>query len=105
MLFTVLGARRKQALFTVIVDNIVTEENEMIFLQNKTSEYTNTHKPLEPLIYQRYPLKEKLCIVNVLCTVQCYLGMRENLVSGSTKEFIITYGQPHEPASSDSISR
>ena len=37
MLFTVLGARRKQALFTVIVDNIVTEENEMIFLQNKTS--------------------------------------------------------------------
>ena len=70
----VLGARRKQALFTVIVDNIVTEENKMIFLQNKTSKHTNTLKPLEPLIYQRHPLKNKLCIVNVLCTVQCYLG-------------------------------
>ena len=105
MLFMVLGARRKQALFTVIVDNIVTEENKMIFLQNKTSKHTNTLKPLEPLIYQRHPLKNKLCIVNVLCTVQCYLGMRENLVSGSTKEFIITYGQPYKPASSDSISR
>ena len=45
----------------------------MIFLQNNTSKYTNTHKPLEPLIYQRYPLKEKLCIVNVLCTVQMLL--------------------------------
>ena len=31
--------------------------------------------------------------------------MRENLVDANTKEFIITYGKPHKPASSDTISR
>ena len=31
--------------------------------------------------------------------------MRENLVNAKTKEFIITYGKPHKPASSDTISR
>ena len=36
--------------------------------------------------------------------VQCYLGMRENLVDANTKEFIITYGKPHKPASSSTIS-
>ena len=37
--------------------------------------------------------------------VQCYLGMRENLVDPNTKEFIITYGKQHKPASSDTTSR
>ena len=37
--------------------------------------------------------------------MQCYLSMRENLVDANTKEFIITYGKPHKPASSDTISR
>ena len=31
--------------------------------------------------------------------------MRENLVDGNTKEFIISYGKPHKPALSDMISR
>ena len=31
--------------------------------------------------------------------------MRENLVGGNTKEFIITYGKPHKLASSYTISR
>ena len=102
MLFMILGARRKQALFTITVDNIIIEENKIVFLPNKTLKHSNIHRPLEPLIYQGYPLNEKLCIVNA---IQCYLGMRENLVDANTKEFIITYGKPHKPASSDTISR
>ena len=31
MLFMILGTRRKQALFTITVDNIVTEENKLFF--------------------------------------------------------------------------
>ena len=80
----ILGARRKQALFTITVDNIVTEENKIVFLPNKTLKHSNTHRPLEPLIYQGYPLNEKLCIVNA---VQCYLGMRENLVGVAACQF------------------
>ena len=53
-------------------------------------------------MYQGYPLNEKLCILNAL---QCYLGMPENLVDANTKEFIISYGKPHKPASSDTTSR
>ena len=98
----ILGARRKQALFTITVDNIIIEENKIVFLPNKILKHSNIHRPLEPLVYQGYPSNEKLCIVNA---IQCYLGMRENLVDANTKEFIITYGKPHKPASSDTISR
>ena len=44
-------ACRKQALFTITVDNIVTEQNKIVFLPNKTFQHGNTHRPLEPLIY------------------------------------------------------
>ena len=98
----ILGARRKQALFTITVENIVREENKIVFLPNKTLKHSNTQRPLELLIYQGYPLNETLCIINA---VQCYLGMRENLVDANTKEFIITYGKPHKPAPPDTISR
>ena len=99
MLFMILGACRKQALFTITVDNTVTKENKIVFLPNKTF---LTNRPLEQLMYQGYPLNEKLCILNAL---QCYLGMPENLVDANTKEFIISYGKPHKPASSDTTSR
>ena len=102
MLFMILGACRKEALFTMTVDNIITEENKIVFLRNKTLKQSNTHRPLEPLIYHRYPLNEKLSIVNA---AQCYLCMRENLVDANTKEFIITFVKPHKPASSDTVSR
>ena len=35
-IFMILGARRKQALLTITVDNIVTEENKVVVLPNKT---------------------------------------------------------------------
>ena len=82
-------------MFTITVDNIVTEENKIVFLPNKTLKYSNTHRPFELLIYQRYSLNKKVCIVNA---VQCYLGMLGNLVDANTKEFIIRYGKPHKPA-------
>ena len=76
MLFMILGARRKQALFTITVDNIIIGENKIVFLlPNKTLKHSNIHRPLKPLIYKSYDLSEKLCIANA---IQCYLGMREN---------------------------
>ena len=63
MLFMILGARRKQALLTITVDNLTIEENKIVFLPNKTLKHSNIHRPLESLIYQG-PLNEKLCIVN-----------------------------------------
>ena len=91
-----------QAFFTATIDNIIIEDNKIACLPNKTLKHSNILRPLEPLIYQGYPLNEKLCIVNA---IQCYLGVRENLDDANTKEFIITYGKPHKPASSDTILR
>ena len=102
LLFTILGACRKQALFTITVDNIVVEENKIVFLPNKTLKYTNTRRPLEPFIYHRYTENDKPCMVEC---VNSYLGVRKRLVDANVMEFVIKYGKPHKPAWSDSISR
>ena len=102
VLFMILVACRKQDLFTITVDNIVVEENKIVFLPNKTLKHRNTGKPLEPLIYHIYTANNKLYIVNC---VNSYLGVREKIVDANVTEFIITYGKPHKPASWDTMSR
>ena len=64
MLFLILGARRKQALFTINIENIIFADNKVILLPNKTLKHTNPNRPLEPLTYHKYEAKEKLCIVH-----------------------------------------
>ena len=39
ILFAVLGASRKQALFTISVDNVIFENKKVIFLPNKTQSF------------------------------------------------------------------
>ena len=102
VLFTILRSSRTQAMFTIIVDNIVVEENKIVFLPNKTLKHTNTRRPLEPFIYHRYTANEKLYIVEC---ANSYLGVWKKSVDANIMEFIITYGKPHKLASSDSISR
>ena len=64
VLFMTLGARKKQALFTTTANNIVADENKILFLPNNTLKHTNTLRPLEPLIYQRHTANNKFCIVD-----------------------------------------
>ena len=66
ILFIILGARRKQNLFTLSINNIIFKENKVILLPNITMKHTKPNTPLEPLIYQHYPGTNKLCIVNCL---------------------------------------
>ena len=94
ILFIILGVRRKQALFTLSVDNIVLKENKFILLPSKTMKHTKVNRPLEPLIYHHYPDNEKLCI-----------GIRNTLVTRDIRDLIISYGKPHKPVSSETISR
>ena len=71
-LFIILGAGRKQALFTLSTENTILKENKIILLSNKTLEHTKSNTPLEPMIYHHYPKNKKLCIVNCL---KSYMGM------------------------------
>ena len=66
MLFIILGARRKQALFPLSTDSINFKENKVILLPNKTMKHTKSNTPLEPLIYHHYPENQKLCFGNCL---------------------------------------
>ena len=97
-----MGARRKQALFTITVDKIVVEENKIVFQLNKTLKHENDRRPLEPLIYHRYSTNDKFCIVKC---VSSYYGVRKKLVEANEMKFIITYKKPYKPASSDILSR
>ena len=51
MLFLILGARRKQALFTINIENIIFADNKVILLPNKTLKYSNPNRPLEPHLH------------------------------------------------------
>ena len=102
MLFLILGARRKQARFTINIENVTFADNKVILLPNKTLEHTNPNRPLEPLTYHKYDTEEKLCIVNCL---QSYLEKRNQLVNDEVRELLITYGKPHKPVSRDSAGR
>ena len=44
MLFLILGARIKQALFTINIDNISFADNKVILLPNKTLKHTNPNR-------------------------------------------------------------
>ena len=59
MLFLILGARRKQALFTINIENIIFADNTVILLPNKTLKHTNPNRLLEPLTYHTISLKLK----------------------------------------------
>ena len=64
MLFIILGVHRKQALFTLSIDNIIFKENKVILFPNKTMKHSKPNAPLERLIYHHYyPKNNKLCIV------------------------------------------
>ena len=88
MLFLILGARRKQALFTINIENIIFADNKVILLPNKTLKHTDPNRPLEPFTYHKYEAEEKLCIVNCL---QSYLEKRNHLVNDEVRELLITY--------------
>ena len=65
-LFTILDARRKHALFTIYVDNIVFKNDKVILLPNKTLKHSKPTRPLQPLIYNACKENIKLCLVNCL---------------------------------------
>lgn len=102
MLLILLGARRKQTLCTISIENIKITDTELVLIPHMVQKHTKPGKPLKPIIYRRFPHNSKLCVVQCM---QNYLEMRRNLVSQDVKPLFITYGTPHKPATKDTISR
>ena len=64
MLFMTLDARRKHAVSTICVDNIVFKDDKVILLPSKTLKHSKSTTPLQPLICNAYKKNIKLCLVN-----------------------------------------
>ena len=50
VVFIILGARRKQALFTLSTYNVIFKENNFSLLPNKTMKHSNLNRPLDCLV-------------------------------------------------------
>ena len=102
MLLMILGARRKQSLLTILIDNIKITDTELILLPNDLQKHTRPGRTIEPIVYRRFSSNEKLCVVHCMTV---YLSKRKLLVSSEIKQLFVTYGTPHRPATNDTISR
>ena len=101
-LLMILGANRKNAFSTFSIDDIKTDESKCIICPTKVMKHSRPGLKPEPMIFHRYQLNKKLCIVSC---IEHYLFQRKKLVPVDNKAFIVTYGKPHKPASADTISR
>jgi len=102
LLLMILGARRKQSLLHIHIDNIKITDAEMVLLPHTLQKHTKPGRTIEPIVYKRFCLNAKLCVVH--CMTE-YLGKRNLLVPAEIKQLFITYGHPHRPATNDTISR
>lgn len=101
-LLMILGGRRKQALVNISYNNVVIEEDKLVLLPNITSKHSKPGQSLQPIIFKKFPVSEKLCVVN--CVME-YIKRRNALADKNETAFIITYGKPHKQAKPDTISR
>ena len=102
MLLLILGARRKQTLLSILIDNVKITDNDMTLIPHEVQKHNKPGKPIKPIIYKRFRLNTKLCVVGCMSV---YLVKRQTLVSQDIKSLFITYGTPHKPATNDTISR
>lgn len=102
VVFIILRARRKQALFTLSTGNVIFKENNFSLLPNKTIKHSKPNISLDPLIYHQYPGNNKSCIVNCL---KWYIRMQKGLVGEEFKNRIISFETPFKPVSHETISR
>ena len=102
MLFTIFGARRKHALSTIYVGNIVFKDDKVLLLPNKTLKHSKPRRPSQSLIYNVYKENIKLCLVNCLLS---YLERRKLLVNDDLKELVISYRKSNRPVGIDRLSR
>lgn len=54
MLFGIIGARRKQVLSSIGVEEKLFKEDKAVLLSNKTIKHCNLNRPLDPLLCHRY---------------------------------------------------
>lgn len=67
MLFDIIGAGRKQALFIINKYNNLFKKNNLVLFPNKTMNHGN------PLVYHQYSENCRICIVNYLKILHRYL--------------------------------
>lgn len=101
-LLLLLSSRRKNAIYSIDVNNVLVKQDKLILLPHKTLKETRPGHNLQPIIYDAFQENPNLCIVNCM---EVYLQQRSLLIGKEESKLIITFGKPHRSASEDTISR
>ena len=101
MLLLLLGARRKQTLCSILIENIENTDTDLVLIPHAVKKHTKPGKPLKPILYKKFSHNSKLCVVQWM---QKYLEIQRSLISKDVKPLFIPYGTPCKPATKDTIS-
>ena len=102
ILLLILGSQRKHSPTTIDKNNVVIEMDKKILLPNQLQKQTKPGQHTSPIIYYRYPYKQKLCVVQCM---EEYTKRRNTLADSNVAPLFITVGKPHRLATCTTFSR
>jgi len=104
-LIMLLSGQRGQAMPLLRIDCMSRSKDTYTFFIPEPLKQTKPGHHQEPLRFERYPEKKKLCVSNCLDEyLQRTENIRENL-EGKPKELFLSYVYPHNPVGKSTITR
>ncbi|CAC5412249.1 unnamed protein product [Mytilus coruscus] len=101
MLFMLLSGQRCQTVHKLELDNVQIEGNTMVAYVSELLKQTKPGVHMKPLVFDRYIINEKLCILR---TYEEYVRKTETLRNKEQKVFISTV-KPYKPVKKSTIAR
>ncbi|CAG2191649.1 unnamed protein product [Mytilus edulis] len=101
MLFMLLSGQRCQTIYKLELDNVQIEGDTMVAYVSELLKQTKPGVHMKPLVFDRYIINEKLCILR---TYEEYVRKTETLRNKEQKVFISTV-KPYKPVTKSTIAR
>ena len=101
-LLRLLNGQRSQTIKLLDISHMNVLPDRYIFHSNSKVKQTRPGKRLKPLKFITYPAEEKLCFVKHLNE---YISRTSTFRKESMKQLLLGFIKPHNPVSTDTISR
>ncbi|CAG2204684.1 unnamed protein product [Mytilus edulis] len=101
MLFMLLSGQRCQTIYKLELDNVQIEGDTMVAYVSELLKQTKPGVHMKPLVFDRYIINEKLCILR---TYEEYVRKTETLRNNEQKVFISTI-KPYKSVTKSTIAR
>ena len=101
MLLAMTTAQRAQTLHAIYIDDIVISDNLVMIPIKTLLKQSTQHKRKFSIHLKKLVSDPELCVVK---TLECYLN-RTKSIRKDYKQLFISFKEPHNPVSKDTISR